>query len=297
MAENTEIEWADHTFNPWEGCQKVGPGCDHCYAETRNARYNGGETPNWGPGAPRRRTSAANWAKPERWQRDAAAFYAEHGRKQRVFCASLADVFDNAVDPAWRADLSALIRRTPDLEWLLLTKRAGNVLNMLIAMFPSDPPDNVRCGFTIVTQDEWNRDRNKIAAVSVACKLKPFLSMEPLLMPVDLGCNNGKWPAWYRYIGWVIVGGESGPNARPIDPSWVRDIRDECAASEVPFLFKQWGEWMPEEDMHPVKAKATYQRDLAAGRTYRFVGTPMRRVGKKDAGRLLDGRTHDEAPA
>src|SRR4051794_36966230 len=98
MAENTKIEWADHTFNPWEGCQKVGPGCDHCYAEARNARFGTpkGEkpvAPNWGPGAPRRRTSISNWNKPKRWEREASAFFAEHGRRQRVFCSSLADVF------------------------------------------------------------------------------------------------------------------------------------------------------------------------------------------------------------
>ena len=115
MAENTKIEWTDHTLNPWEGCQKVGPGCDHCYAETRNARFAGGTAINWGPGAPRRRTSASNWALPKRWNAQSDTFMAQHGRRQRVFCASLADVFDNAVDPQWRADLFALIAATPRL--------------------------------------------------------------------------------------------------------------------------------------------------------------------------------------
>lgn len=108
MGEHTEIAWADATFNPWEGCQKVGPGCDGCYAEARNARFHGTAI-HWGPGAPRRRTSAANWRKPFTWSAQAE----RTGRRLRVFCASLADVFDNAVDPAWRADLFALIRATP----------------------------------------------------------------------------------------------------------------------------------------------------------------------------------------
>jgi protein gp37 len=125
MSANSKIEWTDHTFNPWEGCQKVGPGCDNCYAEARNARFGGGQAVNWGPGAPRRRTSIANWQKPLAWNRAHAAFLAEHGRRQRVFCASLADVFDNAVDPAWRADLFQLIEATPELDWLLLTKRSA----------------------------------------------------------------------------------------------------------------------------------------------------------------------------
>ena len=135
MSENTKIEWCDHTFNPWEGCQHAGPGCDGCYAEARNARFGGGTAPNWGPGAPRRRTSAANWALPKRWNAQAAAFMAQHGRRQRVFCASLADVFDNAVDPQWRDDLFELIAATPNLDWLLLTKRIGNVGNMLPVPF------------------------------------------------------------------------------------------------------------------------------------------------------------------
>src|ERR1700761_8119735 len=101
MGENSKIEWCDHTFNPWEGCQKVSPGCDHCYAEARNARFGGGEALNWGPGAPRRRTSNSNWRQVLRWNKKAEA----EGRRFRVFCASLADVFDNQVPTRWRDDL------------------------------------------------------------------------------------------------------------------------------------------------------------------------------------------------
>ena len=96
MAENSKIEWTDHTFNPWEGCQKVSPGCDNCYAEARNVRFGGGQAVNFGPGAPRRRTSMQNWRKPLAWNAAHEAYFAAHGHRQRVFCASLADVFDNA---------------------------------------------------------------------------------------------------------------------------------------------------------------------------------------------------------
>jgi protein gp37 len=113
MAEQSKIEWTDHTFNPWEGCQRVAPECDHCYAENRDQRFTGGI--HWGPKAPRRRTSAQNWNKPRRWNAQAEAFRATHGRRQRVFCASLADVFDNAVDTSWREDLWALIRECDQL--------------------------------------------------------------------------------------------------------------------------------------------------------------------------------------
>ena len=200
MSENTKIEWCDHTFNPWEGCQHAGPGCDGCYAEARNARFGGGTAPNWGPGAPRRRTSAANWALPKRWNAQAATFMAQHGRRQRVFCASLADVFDNAVDPQWRADLFALIAQTPNLDWLLLTKRIGNVCGMLAELAHGNDPDlslldmmplpNVWIGATIVTQAEADRDIPKLLAVPARVR---FLSMEPLLGPVDLGAWIEPW--------------------------------------------------------------------------------------------------------
>ena len=196
MAENTKIEWTDHTFNPWEGCQKVGPGCDNCYAETRNARFAGGQAINWGPGAPRRRTTAANWRKPLAWNANHEAFFAEHGRRQRVFCASLADVFDNAVDPQWRVDLFELIMKTPHLDWLLLTKRIGNAYDMIHAALwdladaastqhntTLTLPTNVWLGATVVNQEEADRDIPKLLAVPAKVR---FLSMEPLLGPVDL---------------------------------------------------------------------------------------------------------------
>ncbi|MCW3522077.1 phage Gp37/Gp68 family protein [Burkholderia cenocepacia] len=251
MSENSKIEWTDHTFNPWEGCQKVGPGCDHCYAEARNARFGGGTAVNWGPGAPRRRTSAANWRKPLAWEAAHAEFFATHGRRQRVFCASLADVFDNAVDPGWREDLFALIRSTPNLDWLLLTKRIGNVPAM-ISIIPGWLPDNVWLGATIVNQEEADRDIPKLLAVPARMR---FLSMEPLLGPVDLSAEwlahrcDGEYPfpklesehrtRMIDLLDWVIVGGESGAGARPMHPDWARSLHDQCAAACVPFFMKQ----------------------------------------------------------
>ena len=291
MSENSKIEWTDHTFNPWEGCQKVGPGCDHCYAGTRNARFSGGTAINWGPGAPRRRTSTANWRKPLQWNRD-GAFHAQHGRRQRVFCASLADVFDNAVDLLWRRDLFRLIADTPNLDWLLLTKRIGNVPTMLRHIGVEQLPENVWLGATIVNQEEADRDVPKLLAVPARVR---FLSMEPLLGPVDLtsipwGGHRVSvlqgWNSPAHGLHWVIVGGESGSGARPMHPDWARSLRDQCAAADVPFLFKQWGEWLGahqdgSHEHEPVELNAT--------------DGPVR-VGKRAAGRLLDGRTHDEFP-
>ncbi|APY96619.1 phage Gp37/Gp68 family protein [Burkholderia pseudomallei] len=316
MSENSKIEWCDHTFNPWEGCQKVGPGCDHCYAEARNARFGGGSAVNWGAGAPRRRTSVANWRKPLAWNAAHERFFAAQGRRQRVFCASLADVFDNAIDPAWRRDLFDLIVDTPNLDWLLLTKRIGNVQQMVQATTLCDLlPSNVWLGATIVNQEEAERDIPKLLAVPARVR---FLSMEPLLGAVDLVSSGALWSDMngnivdapsrgLRGVDWVIAGGESGHGARPMHPDWARSLRDQCAAADVPFLFKQWGEHSLAYDRD--RDDPDYRRcdrmarlpgrwiNLAGG--HGFNGERVHyaeRVGKKAAGRLLDGRTHNEFP-
>ncbi|HEF4731766.1 phage Gp37/Gp68 family protein [Burkholderia multivorans] len=321
MSENTSIEWCDQTFNPWEGCQKV----DHCYAETRNARFAGGIAVNWGPGAPRRRTSAANWRRPLAWDAVHAEFFAAHGRRQRVFCASLADVFDNAVPDAWRADLFDLIWNTPHLDWLLLTKRIGNAGPMIARALELAggnvnapwPSANVWLGATIVNQAEANRDVPKLLSTPARVR---FLSMEPLLGPVNLAESGALWSDMngnivdatargLRGVDWVIAGGESGPGARPMHPDWARALRDQCAAAGVPFLFKQWGEWAPGENCGgpPTRTERvadwfgdTWSFHMLApsaheGLTYDDEPT-VYRVGKKTAGRHLDGRTHDEFP-
>ncbi len=353
MAENSKIEWTDATFNPWEGCQKVGPGCDNCYAEARNARFGGGTAPNWGPGAPRRRTSPANWRKPLQWN---AEPFAECGAcgwrgadphegapgwvecpacgketltkaRRRVFCASLADVFDNEVPPVWRADLFKLITDTPNLDWLLLTKRIGNVFRMMpFGWQDFGAPANLWLGATVVNQEEADRDIPKLLATPARVR---FLSMEPLLGPVDLASpytlaifnkaaqeDRLELPAarqdpstgLYDVAGedllpglhWVIAGGESGPGARPMHPDWARSLRDQCKAAGVPFMFKQWGEWAPfgfdGQEQGPSKVWRSWG-GLGWGE---YRGGPtndcVARIGKKAAGRLLDGCTHDEFP-
>jgi protein gp37 len=336
MAE-TAIEWTatrlpdgtalpGYTFNPWEGCQKVGPGCDHCYAEARNVRFTGGA--NWGPNAPRRRTSVANWRKPIQWNAEAA----RSGIRRNVFCASLADVFDNhdSISDAMRSDLGALIAATPSLNWMLLTKRVGNAARYLAMMFPTGTPDNVWLGATVVNQAEADRDIPKLLAVPVAVR---FLSMEPLLGPVDLTevaiarpdlrassiidvlqGTGGLASDPKGRIDWIIVGGESGLHARPMHPDWARSLRDQCNAAGVPFFFKQWGEWVSALQIHGATAISSApaapghsahpdRRRIFGGKLdgQCFRGSPdqydMVQAGKKDAGRLLDGRSWDEMPA
>lgn len=326
MAENSAIEWTDHTFNPWIGCTKVGPGCDHCYAEALATARLGVA---WGSGAVRRRTAASTWQQPRRWNKRAAAA----GVRERVFCASLADIFDNEVDPAWRADLFQLIRETPALDWLLVTKRIGNAEKMAVAA--GGFPENVWLGATIVDQLEADRDIPKLAAIN-GPRVR-FLSMEPLLGPVDLlnllfqPCPNlldglSMDPATgareccagcdYTGVGdelaidWVIVGGESGGQARPMHPDWARSIRDACDEVEIPFLFKQWGEWAPGESS--IAPQSRTERIAQLDGEGWFFDTSTRRqsedmhrddepdvwrFGKRAAGRRLDGFTHDAVPA
>lgn len=291
MAENSSIEWTDHTFNPWLGCTKVGPGCDHCYAEAMMDRRHG--RVRWGSGNPRVRTSEETWKGPVRWNKayqremDRArnAILAFAPSRPRVFCASLADVFDNEVPPAWRADLFRLIEATPNLDWLLLTKRIGNAPGMLretarmlewpyVDVMPVGVPPNVWLGATVVNQQEADRDIPKLLDVPARVR---FLSIEPMLGPVNVSgllmrdVYRGDSVSGfmdYDAIDWVICGGESGPYARPMHPDWARSLRDQCQAAGVPFFFKQWGQHSPEG----------------------------LRVGKRAAGRLLDGREWSETP-
>lgn len=224
MGDNTSISWATHTFNPHIGCTKVSPGCDNCYAEAWDERFEGGV--HWGPGAPRRRTSVANWRKPRRWNRDAIA----SGQRVRVFCASLADVFDNAIDPAWRRDLAALIRDTPMLDWMLLTKRIGNVPKMVERDFDGELPDNVWLGASIVVQSEADRDIPKLLDIQAAIH---WLSMEPLIEQVKID------PEMMERLDMVVVGGESGAGARHFDLSWARDLLEQARNGQTAFHFKQ----------------------------------------------------------
>jgi len=231
MAEKTGISWTDSTFDPWIGCTKVGPGCDNCYAEAlMDKRWH---KVQWGAGQQRERTSAVNWRQPLLWEKEHEAFSLMHGRRRRVFCASLADVFDNEAPSAWRADLFALIAQTPHLDWLLLTKRVGNVQRLLAdpGMPGPELPANVWLGATVVDQTEYERDLLKLLAVPARVR---FLSVEPMLGPLQGGQALAA-------LDWVIVGGESGRGARPIQPDWVLGLRQQCNEQGVPFFFKQWG--------------------------------------------------------
>lgn len=226
--ENSRIEWTDHTFNPWVGCTKVSLACDHCYAE--NWAKRAGSPQLWA--GERRRTTAQNWQLPFKWNRQAKA----DGVRRRVFCASLADVFDNQVPDEWRSDLWHLISQCRDLDWLLLTKRPQNIRKMLPRPLGFDwldwPYPHVWLGTTAETQDELIKRRQHLLSVPAPVH---FLSCEPLLQRIWLPA-----PESYRYrLDWVICGGESGGNARMMQPDWARALRDECDEMGIAFFMKQ----------------------------------------------------------
>jgi protein gp37 len=342
MGENSKIEWTDHTWNPWIGCTHVSEGCRNCYAEADFDKRR--HVVEWGPGKPRVRTSEANWKKPLAWNRKAE----KDGVRPRVFCASLADWLDPEVPVEWLADLLAIIKETPHLDWLLLTKRPElwrerltkaykwcfdqgmkkDALNCFIQAWIQgrEIPSNVWIGASVENQKATSRIPHMLQIPGYV----RFLSCEPLLGSVDL--TKVTWPlkhdvdvlrggAWnapgclpgftnhsdMELIHWVICGGESGPNARPMHPDWARSLRDQCVAAGIPFHFKQWGEFsncgshngLSGTDYTVLKDGTAY---LSAGlsmdavrKEHRahfgyFAAVMMCRCGKKNAGRLLDGR-------
>lgn len=330
MAETTNIEWADATFNPWIGCTAVSAACDHCYAEAWAKRHGRAK---WGAHEPRERTAMSTWNEPRKWNRDAVAFETEHKRPRFVFCASLSDVFDNAVPDEWREDLWDLIRETPRLVWLLLTKRPQNIAKMLPADW-GDGWEHVWLGTTVESQEVADRNIPPLMAVPAH---KRFLSCEPLLGPLDVsdwlyrgGSNLVEDPlaaalvmqgledgsAWLRpSLDWVIAGGESGPGARPSHPAWFVELAIACEHAGVPFMFKQWGDWSPDpaaavflSEMKVITldgrvggaegwdASPVVHPAVITGTVNIRHSEAMWKVGKKRAGRELLGMVHNGRP-
>jgi protein gp37 len=336
MAE-TKIEWTSrrhpltgeklpgYTYNKWIGCTKVSPACKLCYAESvderRFSKTLGGtpEAPqiHWGPGAPRHQTKT--FREPLKWNREAA----RAGIALAVFCSSLSDWADEEVPDSWRDDLFALVLQCPNLDWLFLTKRTAKAR----AYFADKAvPANVMMGATMETQKCFDERIGDLLAIDAP--RGHFASMEPLLGPVDIsagladplahvggtftaGPNGATWKpdecgchAGGRALRWVIVGGESNladkSKSRPMHPDHVLAVATQCWAAQVPFFFKQWGDWCPayELDQNP-QAQAM----CAMGKVPRHefpTGEAGRRfsfnVGKAIAGRHFEGKLWDQTP-
>ena len=276
MGQNSSIEWTDHTFNPWWGCTKVSPACDHCYAELW-AKRMGHQI--WGGSANRRFFSDHHWKDPLVWNEEAS----NEKRRRRVFCASMADVFERKSELSPERDrLWRLIEKTTSLDWLLLTKRPQNIEKMV--PWRNNWPKNVWLGTTIENQVFAEKRLPLLLKHPAAVR---FLSCEPLLGPLDL-------KPWFNRTGlnpinWVIAGGESGPRARAMHPSWPKSLLNQCQEFNVAFHFKQWGHWVPAE-----LTNKTSPTILKIGDE---IPVSMARLPKKLAGRVLEGATWNGLPA
>lgn len=313
MSDKTRIEWTDATWNPVTGCTKVSEGCDHCYAETIAHRFAG--TPAYPNGfAVTLRPERLD--QPLRWQ-----------RPRRIFVNSMSDLFHADVPDEFIARVFAVMALAPQHTFQVLTKRPGRMRSLLssaefrrgvrLAVFESGlvdeviafgsemfPLPNVWLGTSVESQ-KWADVRiPQLLGTPAAVR---FLSCEPLLGPVDLVPSLRAWAGGdavqiNHHLHWVIVGGESGPHARPMHPDWARSLRDQCVSAGVAYHFKQWGEWTPlfdgRELRYPLRGSRLAVNLAADGRAARdgHPGEPMIRLGKKAAGRELDGRTWDEYP-
>lgn len=323
----TTIEWTatvgsdgtrypGYTWNPWWGCVKVSEACKHCYAATFDKRLGGD---HWGPTTRRKFQSADYWQQPHRWDAKARRL----GVRLKVFCASMADVFerlpsghpDEAQMAAERKGLWHLIQNTQNLHWLLLTKRPENVLEMTADCFSECFPENVWVGTTCEDQEAADKRIPYLLEVPAVVR---FLSCEPLLGPINLRrwlWNDGIVDSYHQdrtcsfptgHIGWVITGGESGHGARPTHPDWFRSLRDQCLSAGVAFHHKQNGNWEPfyerdQDDLDwrqvPAEKPGVCRLNAAGGEGFHGERVVyFRNVGKRAAGRTLDGVTHDEFP-
>jgi protein gp37 len=257
VAENTKIQWAHHTFNPWRGCAKVSPACDNCYAEAM-AKRNPKVLGIWGEDGTRPVAGESYWQQPLKWDKEAAAT----GERQRVFCASLADVFEGRreLEPLrWR--LGQLILKTPNLDWLLLTKRPENWRRCFDEMWgehTNQAPPNVWMGATVENQPMLKKRLPILAEIPAK---RRFLSMEPLLEKIDFAVSASVATSVFR-LDWIIVGGESGHGARPFPLSFVRNLKKSLLCSGVKLFVKQLGA-LPIQGGHPLKLKDRSGGDMS----------------------------------
>lgn len=279
------IVWTEQTWNPLRGCSRVSAGCMNCYAESMAARFCGAGQPYEGTINPETkrwngvvRLVPEKLIEPLRWQ-----------RPRMVFVNSMSDLFHEDVPDGFLDEIFDVMARAPQHTFQVLTKRAHRMHSYL--NYPYALPHilpNVWLGVTVENQQAADERIPLLLQTPAAVR---WVSVEPMIGPVDLG--KSCWKSWTpnrsTHIDWVVCGGESGHNARPIHPDWVCGLRDQCREAGVPFLFKQWGEWVPmmgHSNGVPVRGPKFIHSD----------GTIMGRAGKKAAGRLLDGVQHDNYP-
>lgn len=315
MSKNTKIEWCDHTFNPWWGCTKVSAGCKNCYASTFANRFG----VKWGPAAERRVSSEKVWAEVMTWERAAA----KAGTCAKVFCGSMCDWAEGLpMQIPLLKRLFELIQATPNLRWLMLTKRPENIGLIMAQIKPgygvgwtlaSEYP-NVWLGASV--EDQHNADTRIPALLAHPASIH-FLSAEPLLGEIDLGqwllsecdraendlleleCEPSGFAKSQAKVNWVIVGGESGRNARPMHKQWASNIRSQLDLYGVPFFFKQWGEWVDTKEWvehRDYEDKRYPCHHWSVGTGELFPDSALK-VGRKKAGDKLEGSEWHDMPA
>lgn len=315
MGEHTGIEWAHHTLNLWVGCSKVNKLCQNCYAErstfAKVRRADGIEL--WGAKADRRLVSEKTVNQVYRWNQAAL----EDGERRRVFCSSLSDILEDRRDlDRPRFNLWKIVEDCQGLNFLLLSKRPENFARFTPRSWRDGSwPSNAWAGTSAGDQETAE---DAIPKLIDAARMAPvlFVSIEPMVGPIDFSAIRihddelgARWRVLEDALSWVIVGGESGPDARPMHPDWPRSIRDQCVDAGVPFFFKQWGGWSAVYDRDvddPDWGRCDVVRDSTPrGRWLNLSGghgfhgdrvVRVDRIGKKAAGRELDGRTWDQTP-
>lgn len=276
MSHPTDPDVVHFIFNPWWGCTRVSTGCDHCFAEAIDRRAGGD---HWGKGAPRRTLSDRHWSQPLKWNAAAKAA----GVRPRVLCATMCDVFDAEAPEGQLMRLWEQIRRTPALDWMLLTKRPARIARSL----PPDWGQGYRNAWLGVSAEDEETAEQRLPLLVKAPACMRFVVCEPLLGHVDL-------EPWLDQLDWIIAGGETGPKARAMHPDWIRSLRDQCQRAEVPFFFKQWGEFLPADHATPYIRRN--RRDVSAQHPGFEHGPAVYWVGRGNAGLRLDGRTWEQVP-
>lgn len=319
MSDRSKIEWTDTTWNPVQGCSRVSPGCENCYAERMARRFD--KPGMWGEGLTVVRNGKPGWSGDVRLREEIVEDPLRWRKPRRVFVCSTSDLFHEKVPFPYIARVFWTMMRAPKHTFQVLTKRPRRAVEFFRwlnespaeelaphvnerAMSPYFPPEHVHIG---VSAEDQKRLMERVPYLMHIPASVRWLSAEPLLGPLDLGWldypdgrihplqglwhEDGTGTVRRRCLDWIVVGGESGQGARPMHPDWVRDIRDACEEHDVPFFFKQWGEFGPVPD-----GEADFWLSEAGERYHYDCGAPMRRLGKHRSGRELDGRTWDEQP-
>jgi protein gp37 len=293
MGKITGIEWTDSTWNPIRGCSRVSEGCRNCYAESVAALFS---SPGRAyEGLAMFKGGDARWTGEVRFIEKHLADPLGWKEPSKIFVNSMSDLFHPGVKHEWLASIFDVMARAPQHTYQILTKRPERMFDALLtaqaigADFERTyghiwPPPNWWFGVSVEDQATANHRLPILARCPAATR---FVSYEPALGPVNFAAAMGGDPRAVLAFDWIIVGGESGPRARPMHPDWPRSVRDLCSELGIPFFFKQWGEWMPRDPQNQKEATRIAQLES---------GVVMSRIGKHDAGAILDGMQWRQFP-